>query len=280
MSNFDDETAVEAIGDGRWRARISAEWSIGDVPNGGYVQAVALAAIRRSVPHPHPLTVTTHFLRPCAMNADAVVEVEPIRSGRTVSTASARLVQDGKERLRVLATYGDLAAGVGPSAVSGQAPSLGSPDTYAGRTETGLLPGAAGPRPTIAGRIDVRLDPAWVAGMGTPGGGTTAFKAWIRFSDGRPSDAQSLPLLVDALPPAIFGVVAPEWVPTIELTTHVRALPAPGWLRAVVSTRFLVDGLFDEECELWDADDRLVAMSRQLARVLSPPKESVAAART
>ena len=52
----------------------------------------------------------------------------------------------------------------------------------------------------------------------------------------------------------------------MELTAHVRALPAPGWISARLSTRNIAGGMFEEDCELWDSAGRLVAQSRQLAR--------------
>ena len=55
------------------------------------------------------------------------------------------------------------------------------------------------------------------------------------------------------------------WTPTVELTTHVRARPAPGWLRCRFSTHFIAGGFLEEEGELWDETDRLVAHFRQLA---------------
>jgi hypothetical protein len=129
--------------------------------------------------------------------------------------------------------------------------------------------------PTVAGgaegirtRVDLRLDPTsagWI--RGGPPDGTTAYRTWIRLADGRPCDPLCLPLLVDAMAPAVFGVVERQGVPTVELSTHVRGVPAPGWLRGAVSTRFLIDGAFEEDVELWDSEGRLVAQSRQLARV-------------
>ena len=52
----------------------------------------------------------------------------------------------------------------------------------------------------------------------------------------RATDVDCLPLLVDASPPAVFAAMATGWVPTIELTVHVRAVPQPGWLRAAIAT--------------------------------------------
>jgi len=55
---------------------------------------------------------------------------------------------------------------------------------------------------------------------------------------------------------------------TIELTVHLRARPAPGWVAFRTSTRFLSAGYFEEDAELWDSAGVLVAQSRQLALAL------------
>ncbi len=46
---------------------------------------------------------------------------------------------------------------------------------------------------------------------------------------------------------------------------HVRAVPAPGWLKVSHRTRNVAGGMFEEDCEVWDSSGRLVAQSRQLA---------------
>lgn len=97
--------------------------------------------------------------------------------------------------------------------------------------------------------------------------GVARIAGFIRFADGREADVLALPLLCDALPPPLLNVITVPWVPTIELTTHVRARPAPGWLRFQFESRFVFDGLLEEDGEIWDANDVLVAQSRQLAQV-------------
>ncbi|MEE2892101.1 MAG: hypothetical protein VX766_08175 [Pseudomonadota bacterium] len=71
---------------------------------------------------------------------------------------------------------------------------------------------------------------------------------------------------LDAFLPTIFNARLPVgWALTVELTCHVRALPVSGWLRARFITPFVTGGFLEEDGEFWDADDRLVAQSRQLA---------------
>ena len=92
-------------------------------------------------------------------------------------------------------------------------------------------------------------------------------QGWLRTADGRDPDPMLLLLAVDALPPVTFDLGYTGWTPTLELTAHVRARPAPGWLRVRISTRNPAGGLLEEDAEVWDSAGRLVAQSRQLAAV-------------
>ena len=47
--------------------------------------------------------------------------------------------------------------------------------------------------------------------------------------------------------PVAFDLGALGWAPTIELTGHVRAHPAPGWLRIEISTQNVIGGLLEED---------------------------------
>lgn len=115
-------------------------------------------------------------------------------------------------------------------------------------------------------RLDLRLDPACAGwAMGKPSG-RGLIQGWLRMADGREPDPLLLLLAADALPPTAFDLGMLGWTPTLELTVHVRGLPAPGWLRVKASTSNLAGGLLEEDAEVWDSAGRLVAQSRQLAR--------------
>lgn len=270
----DDDTSVTRVAPGRWRGAVSDRWSIGPYPNGGYVLLIALSAIREELPHPDPFTVTAHYLTPMA-HGPVDVEVEPIRSGRAHSTAMARMLQDGNERVRILANYGDHTASRGPTHVQAQPPPMPPPEECVDAGPSQPMPN--GLVPAIRDRIEWRVAPGtagWMRGERT---GRAEVGGWVRFADGRPIDTHTLPLVVDALPPAVFDVSPGGWVPTLELTVHVRARPVPGWMRCWFRTRFLIDGYLEEDGEVWDEEGRLVAISRQLARLNSPPDGTTAA---
>jgi acyl-coenzyme A thioesterase PaaI-like protein len=263
MSEFDTDTAVTRLAEGAYAAEVTDRWSIGAVPNGGYTMAIALRGLLEGLGRPDPLTVTAHFLRP-AEPGPAELDVEVVKAGRSAVVGSVRLHQGGVERLRLLGSVTDLGATVGGEPHHVEAPPALPPPEQCLRGD-GTMPG--GGVASVAERFDLRLHPehvGWARGEPT---GRLEVAGWIRPADGRDPDTALLPAVVDAFPPTVFELGAMGWVPTLELTLHVRARPAPGWLRCSVRSRHVSSGLVEEDAEVWDDEDRLVAMSRQISRV-------------
>ncbi|MEU2868465.1 thioesterase family protein [Streptomyces olivoreticuli] len=268
-SEFDRDTAVSPRerdgGRGVYDADLSAGWTIFGAVNGGYLLALLGRALGDALPHPDPFSVTAHYLS-ASRPGPAVVRTELIRAGRTLSTGQASLIQyapDGTEveRIRVLATHGDLGALPDDVRTTAKPPALPPYEHCLGKDDGP----AAAAAPEISGRLDIRLDPAtagWATGAPS---GRGEMRGWFGLADGRPADALSLLLAVDTLPPAAFDLGLNGWVPTVELTTHIRRRPAPGPLRVSLTTRNLAGGFLEEDAEVWDSEDRLVAQSRQLA---------------
>jgi acyl-coenzyme A thioesterase PaaI-like protein len=271
-SEFDTDTRVVEVTPSHYRAQLTDRWHIGDKPNGGYVLATIVRAMQLALhrrgngAHPDPLTVTGHYLRPSEAGP-ADIHVDIARVGRQLATISATFSQMDRERVRAIATFGDLgafAARGAPTDVALTAPDLPPVEQCVSRPEIGE--GAVAP--SIRDRMTSLLHPAtgWISGQPT---GRAEVVGWLGFADGREPDTLSMPLFADAMPPAVFELLARTgWVPTVELTVHVRGRPAPGLLRTVFRTRNLRDGLLEEDGEVWDADGRLVAQSRQLAMLL------------
>jgi acyl-CoA thioesterase len=263
VSDFERDTAVRPQ-DGAWLADVQPRWNVGDNPNGGYLLAIAARAMRQAAGRPDPVTLTAHYLSPPA-GGPLTIRTEIVKPGRTFVTAMAELVQGDRERVRVIGAFGSLADRQGPTRISAQPPDVPPPDACVSLAH--LTRQAGRPIPEVMNRFDLRLPPdsAW----GRPGEGEPfEITGWIRFRDGTEPTLLSAVAFADAFPPTLLGAVETGWVPTVELTVHLRGHPAPGWLLGTFRTRVLVNGLLEEDGELWDSEGRPVALSRQLAMVL------------
>lgn len=261
MSQFDDETRLIAQSADQFVGHIHSAWNIGINPNGGYLMAVAASALKQRLPqHPDPLSITVHYLRPGAGDESCMVSTDVIRSGASVSTVRASFVQQDKARIEVLAAMGKLAAD-GNTLVTLPPPEIPDPDACIGRSGD-----AQGVFLPIMSRLDIRLHPE----QARPGGaGQAQISGWIRFLDGRAPDPLALLLFADAFPPSVFSLLGQVgWVPTIELTVHIRRRPAPGWIRAQFQTLDIRDDRMIENGALWDSEGHLVAQCRQLSLLL------------
>lgn len=270
MSEYDDQVAVRATAPGRYAAELAGGWVVGGGVNGGFQLGVVGSALRAALPDkPDPIAVSAHFLS-AGVPGPAEVSVDVRREGGSVATAAVELTQGGQTRISALATCSSLArfaARGGPSFAFAAPPDVAPVDECV--SSLSVPPEVRAFIPMLD-RFDLRLDPrnaAWHEGEPSH---TGRIAGWFRFADGREPDLLSLLTVCDVLPPVTFDLGMPGWAPTLELTVHLRAEPAPGWLRLSHSTRVAAEGVFDEECEVWDSEDRLVAQSRQLALVPRP----------
>lgn len=271
MSHFDDDTRVTPLGPvpqdagsaAAFNGQVQAAWNIGANPNGGYLLALAAQAMRQRTPaHPDPLSISVHYLRPGLSGAPCRIDTRLLRSGRTLGTVQATLVQDGSARLELLAAMGDLGEpdAAAPPLLTMPRPDIPPPQACLTRSAP-----AQGVGLPILQRLDVRLHPE----DAVPGAaGRARLRGWIRFIDGREPDALACLLMADAFPPAVFSLLGMVgWVPTLELTVHLRRRPSPGWMLGQFWSHDLSDGRVIEDGALWDADGNLVVQSRQLALV-------------
>lgn len=273
---LDRTAAVTHQVDGVYAAHLDAGWVVGGGVNGGYVLAVAAAAIRAELAdagHTDPVSTSGYYLSP-SVPGPAIVRTRVLRRGGRRSTVAATLSQlhEGVEvdRVTVLAVVGTVDAGGAPAgdpaveALRRELPPVALPPIEE-CVRTADAPDDVRRTAPLLQRLDLRLDPAcagWAVGRPS---GAGVVQGWLRLADHRPPDPWSLLVVVDALPPVSFDLGLPGWAPTVELTVHVRQRPVDGWLRVRHATRTVAGGSFEEDCEVWDEAGHLVAQSRQLA---------------
>lgn len=259
---FDAATALEPAGPGRWRASLHRAWWIFAGPNGGYVAAILLQAMRAAVgaDDRFPRSLTVHYLRPPAEGRlDLAVTVE--RAGRSLTFVSLRAEQEGK--LCALAT-GAFAPPVEGFAFDDTA----MPDVPpASAIERATPP--PGTAPPLIENFDLR--PAvgpWPTGRGDE----AVIGAWVRLDPPRPVDALTLAILADTLVPAPFVRLGhPAAAPTIELTLHFRTSdpaalpPSDAHCLVVMRAALAREGFFSEDAEVWSPSGTLLVQARQLA---------------
>jgi acyl-CoA thioesterase len=271
-TRFETDTAVERIAAGRYGARIDEGWWIMRGPNGGYLAAILLRALTTEVGDPDrsPRSLTVHYTRP-PVAGDAAIEIVTEREGRSLSTVTARMHQDGR---LVAIAIAALATDRDPGS---EFSDLTMPDVPA--------PDAIEPQP-LFGPAGVpmreRYEQRWAIGVPPSADRPTAVEGpaevggWIRLAaeDGEtPVDHHVVTAITDAWPPAVFTKQAQRTpVPTIDLTIHFREPPParPGWCLVRFRTRHLSGGFLDEDGEIWSEDGRLLAQSRQLGLQLPP----------
>jgi hypothetical protein len=257
--DFDTATQVREIGDGAFAARVHDGWDIAGNANGGYLLAIVSAAMRAATGRLLPVAVSCHYLGP-VNDADVVIETRVVKSGKAFATAHATMRSGDRVIVDAIGTCGDvLPSGAQRHSTRGalQMPSF---------DESAPRPSTASGMPGLMRNIDVRLHPHDTGFARGEPSGDAVVRGWCAFRDGRPVDALALTLMCDAFPPAVFNLSgAPGWVPTVQLSFYLRAVPTAGPVCAEFATNQLHDGMFEEDGLLWDSRGVLVAQSRQLA---------------
>ncbi|GII91321.1 thioesterase family protein [Sinosporangium siamense] len=260
MTKFDEATGAIRVDENTYDVCLDPAYAVFNALNGGYLMATVLRAVTDDSPHDHPISTSAQFLRIPAPGPAQVI-INKIKTGRTATFTQATLMQGDTPYLAALVTTGTLDATAVPDY---ETPAYPMPP---------IEECASLPRPgresgmTLSAQMDLAFDPSSIGWLDGRPSGRPEGRAYFRMSEPQDPDPYVLALAVDALPPVVFSAGAGGWAPTVELTWHLRALPAPGWLTVLASGKSISDGWFDEEVEVRDSAGRIVAQSRQIARL-------------
>ncbi|KAJ7160108.1 thioesterase-like superfamily-domain-containing protein [Mycena filopes] len=227
-----------------YQGDIDPDWTVGHVPNGGYVLALVLEAgihHQSSTAHRDPIHVTAHFLQSTSI-APFQVRVRTLKRGRGFTNVLADLVQEDRTRITTHLIFGTL-----------EPPRLVPPSPYARRLPLYVHPSTAVEtrmarpwrfKPYVKWANDPHLraqnqpdSPARLAvSPTTVGGGSLAWGAWFELvGPGERVTPASLAFLADTflnLPSLLpraerAGLVPAEtWFPTMTLVIAFQA-PIP-----------------------------------------------------
>jgi acyl-coenzyme A thioesterase PaaI-like protein len=260
---FAEVSALAVRGAGTFDAVVSPEWTVAGKPNGGYLLAMLGRAAAAVSAHDHVIAASAHYLH-APIPGPVVIETEPLRNGRSASQIRARLSQDGEACIEALVTTSELDPDTAPYWDRGVPHISHVPYEDCDRLIPRLPDGS---RVAIMDQIEVRLEPD-TSGFATGApSGRGELRGWLTLPEGEAFDPTSLVFAVDAFPPATFDIEFSGWVPTLELTAYVRALPAPGPVRILQRAQLIDAQRVDEACYVWDRVGRLVAHGSQLAGI-------------
>ncbi|HJR45773.1 MAG TPA: thioesterase family protein [Actinomycetota bacterium] len=265
MTTFQDTTQVTPSADGNYEGNVDPRWWVIRGPHGGYLCAMILRAITEAVGRPdRPVrSLTAHFIAP-PKEGPVEIAVKIERDGRSISYASARLMQKGETMALALAAFS--------RSWSGVAYDYADPPEIAPPDECLNLPNEGPMLPTFLGNFDTR----WGIGpIPYSGEEDTTIGGWIRLAEPQALDAPAVACMLDAWAPAILPrATEPIVAPTVDITMHFRSgLPLPeasedDFYLFQMRSRLARDGLFEEDGDLWTPSGELIAQVRQMAIAL------------
>jgi len=293
LGTFDSDTAVRELSrmqDGEQAARVefaadvSPDWRAGRGPHGGYIAAMLTRALIETVADPlrAPRSLTIHYARaPQPGPVTILTSIE--RAGRSLSTLSARMEQDGKLITLALAAFS--VPWRTQEVLELPMPDVEGPDPVR-RVGVPLFAGA----PPFTRHIVVQGRTGAVPFTGSDA--PMEVGAWLGLAEPRTIDPISLAFFSDALfSPPFIRLSDPATTPTVDLTVHFRTPLAPARahgdeaydgdvspelpLDELCFARFrsglVQDGFFEEDGVIWAADGTVLAQSRQLGIVMAVP---------
>lgn len=256
---------------------VAPSWGQGRATFGGLVAALlyrrtaaVLTARGEDIVAKPPRSLTFSLVAPVAPG-EVQVSVDVFRSGKSVTQAEARLLQDGQVAAAMLASFGSArtsAINVAPE------PSLAFPDP----SMLTALPYIAGTTPEFTQHFEFRWAVGKLPFVSTPAL-TGDMGGYVRFR--RPvarSGVDTLLGLVDAWPPAVlpmFTKPAPistlTW--TIEFPGHALAtlssLPGDAAVQYLAETDFSGDGYAHIRSRTHAPDGTLLAIGRQTVAIFA-----------
>ncbi len=269
MGDLGVETAVEALGDGRYRAMVHDAWEIWG-PEGGYIASIALRAAGAESSFGRPASFFCHYLGVARFEPVDLV-VTALRRGRNAESFRVSMTQDGRPILdATLWTIGDVD---GLDHALAEPPDVPGPEGLASLHELmAARPDDPGPPFAFWDNFEPRPI-TWRETWPPEGPLEPVWRQWERFVPTSTFedpwiDAARAVVLIDVVSwPAASGHHAWKWpngqewiAPSLDLyVAFHEPCPEDPWLLVDGHSPVAADGLVGWNGRLWSSDRRLIA---------------------
>lgn len=237
---------------------VSDQWMVGQMPNGGYLSALALAAARTiETDLDRPLrSANFQFVGRLTPGEQAQVTVQEIRRGGAMTAVDVAVHQ--RDRVGLTARCLFLPNRPGPELANNTAPVIPSPEALGPNVhdaEPDSLRSRYDTRYAIGGFPPDEFDEAEVTG-------------WIRPLPNEPIGETWLTAIADAwAPPVIILRGLRHLARTIDmqlLMRHTGFEPIDDFVLGRSVTRTLAEGYVEQDTDIWSRDGVLLCQARQL----------------
>ena len=265
-TRFDQDTSVSQAGDDLFTGVIVPGWSTGRGPNGGYIAACILRGLTERVADPlrRVRSLTVHYLAPPSTAPFRIVTTVE-KTGRSATFISGQMIQEDRLVAKAMAAF--ITPQPGPDFQDVEPPKVAAPE------ECPPLGTAVEHLVEMRSQFKARFATGYPPFSESP---TAETGGWIRLTENRPTDSLALVAYTDGWLPAVYSKLPGKYAtPTVDLSVHFRATDDPlpvaddAYCLVRFRTRMASGGFIEEDGEVFTADGRLVAQSRQLA-ILAP----------
>lgn len=245
---------------------VPSSWAQGRTVFGGLSAGLLYQAIVNQWASPLVLrSMSAHFLRPLKVDVPFAIQVEVLRQGKNTAVIEAQAIQGGEVSVTMTTCFGVARATKIVVKADDQhhmrAPKRGS-----------ILMKMPVLAPAFLRHVDLDIV---AGGMPFVGGKASGYSGYMRFKK-HPvaiTDAYII-ALIDCWPPTVLQLIkgpAPastlSW--NLEFIHPHKPISPSSWLGYQAVTRQSDDGFAHTEANIWDADGKLIAISRQLVAVFA-----------
>lgn len=262
IERFDDASAVRAGAvPGEYVCDVPEGWGQGRAAYGGLAGAYLIRAAEMFIGPERPVrSFNLVFVGPLK-TGPAVVRVEVLRSGGSLTHLEVRLFNNGE-----LATAAYVACAAGresdASAMQMRAPVMAP-------VETAMeMPYVPGMMPEFMRFMEMRWT---VTSLPFSGAERGHVQGWVRPRGGAEAGLPLLVGLMDAWPPPVWSLMdglsrgsSVNWHANFAPAAYTAGQGSDAWYFWDSHLTFAQDGYSDMECSFWSAQGELLAVSRQL----------------